>query len=128
MSYLPSDNGPAQNAMIVDRNSSSTVSSDIISHSDNLFYSNRYRYFLDVRHNITVNDSVSGLNLWRYLSTGSKFGGTFRCNAVSGVTMMTDESYCGANDINVNMTRGQSTTGDAIITTDLSFKAIWRIA
>ena len=128
MSYLPSDNGPAQNAMIVDLNSSSIVSSDITNHSDGLFRSIRYRYFLDVRHNITVNDTVGGLNAWRNLSTGIKFGGTFRCNAVSGLTMMTDESYCGANTINTNVTRPEATSGTAIITSDVSFKAIWRIS
>lgn len=127
MSYLPSDKGASVNAMLVDINSATSVSSDITSHTDSSFLSTRYTYFVDVRHNITVNDSVSGLNIWRNWSTGTKFGGIFRCNAVSGVTMMADESYCGANVVNSNMTRTSSGSGAAAVSSDKSFKAIWRI-
>jgi hypothetical protein len=127
MSYLPSDNGSSVNAMIVDVNSSGSVSSDITSHTDGTFLSTRYTYFIDVRHNITLGDPVSGLNFWRHWSTGTKFGGTFRGNAPSGLTMMTDESYCGANIVNSNMSLTSSSSGGASVVSDISFKAIWRI-
>jgi len=127
MSYLPSDNGPSVNAMIVDINSATSVSSDITSHTDSTFFSTRYSYFIDVRHNITVDTAVAGLNFWRHWSTGTKFGGTFRCNGQSATTIMTDESYCGANAINSSMTRTSSPIGTAAVTVDQSFKGIWRI-
>jgi hypothetical protein len=127
MSYLPSDNGASVNAMLVDINSATSVSSDITSHTDSSFLSTRYTYFVDVRHDLTVNESSAGLNFWRHWSTGTKFGGTFRCNGQSSLTMMTDESYCGANVINSSMTRTSSSVGTAVITSDKSFKAIWRI-
>lgn len=128
MSYKPTDNATGQNAMIVDINSASTVGADITTHTDSTFLSTRHIYFIDVRHNIAVNSSSAGLNIWRHWSTATKLGGTFRCNGQSGVTMMTDESYCGANVVNSNMTRTSSASGTAVVTSDISFKAIWRIA
>lgn len=127
MSYLPSDNTAASSAFILDKSSASAVSSDITQHSETAFLSIRYSYFIDVRHSIVVNSSTAGLNIWRHWSTANKLGGTFRSNSISGLTMMTDESYCAANTPSVSMTRTSASSGTANITQDISFKSIWRI-
>jgi hypothetical protein len=125
MSYYPSDN-IASNAMQL-FTSGATLSADITTNNDTQFLSNRFIYFIDIRHLYNVNSSVTGLNVWRHLSTGTKFGGTFRCNAVSSLTMMTDESYCAANVINSMMTTTVSTSGSGVVANNFIFKAIWRI-
>lgn len=126
MSYNPID-AVSVNAMQLDIASASSVSSDITTHNDSTFVSARYIYFVDVRSSLTIS-AGSGLNFWRNWSTGAKFGGTFRGNDISGTTMMTDESFCGANTTTTSMTRTSVSVGSASLGTDITFKSIWRIA
>lgn len=126
MSYNPID-AVSVPAMQLDIASASSLSGDITTHNDSTFVSARYIYFVDVRSSLTVS-AGAGLNYWRNWSTGAKFGGTFRGNDVSGTTMMTDESFCGANTITASMTRASVSVGIGTLGSDITFKSIWRIA
>ena len=125
MSYNPID-AVSVNAMQLDIASASSLSGDITTHNDATFVSARCIYFVDVRSSLTV-AAGAGLNFWRNWSTGPKFGGTFRGNDVSGTTMMTDESFCGANTTTGAMTRTSASSGDSSVGSDITFKSIWRI-
>lgn len=110
----------------IDLNSATVLSDDITQHTETSITAGSI-YFIDVRHYLVTTQSLIS---YRNFNTPLcyPFGGQWKGREISAGSTACDESYCGVNQRNTELSVFIYTEGyPSRISQNNSFKSFWRI-